>query len=89
VEDPAGMRRPERGAPSSSPDRGWSGAALKALAVIVLCWVGFLFVPDRLLVYLTTRVSPHTRDALVSLWVVAFFVALSWAFVALQSRRSR
>ncbi len=89
VEDPAGMRRPERGARTGSPEQGWSGAALKALAMIVLCWVGFLFVPDRLLVYLTTRVSPHTRDALVSLWVAAFFVVLSWAFVALQPRRNR
>jgi hypothetical protein len=89
VEDPAGMRRPERGTPTSSPDRGWADATLRAVAVIGLCWVGFLFVPNQLVGYLTTRVSPHTRDALVSLWVLAFFVALSWGFVALQPRRNR
>ena len=70
------------------PESEWAGANLRALVVVVLCWAGFLFVPDRLIAYLATRVSPHTRDALVSLWVLAFFVALSWVFVALQ-RRSR
>ena len=67
----------------------WGTALITGAIVVVLCWAGFLFIPDRLLVYLATRVSPHPRDLLVSLWVVAFFVALSWGFVRLQRGRRR
>jgi hypothetical protein len=64
----------------------WGGALWKAALLLVLAWLGFLYVPNRLLAYLSTRVTPHARDALVTLWVVAFFAALSWLFVALQRR---
>jgi hypothetical protein len=66
---------------------GWGRASLGALIVIVVCWFGFLFVPDRLLVYLSTRVSPKVRDTLVTLWVAAFFVVAARVFIGLQGRR--
>jgi hypothetical protein len=70
-----------------APARSWAGAGARALLVLVLSWLAFLLVPDRLLVFLTTRVAPRTRDALVTLWVVVSFVVLSWVFVALQRER--
>ncbi len=62
---------------------------VKAAIVLALSWIGFLFVPNRLLAFLTTRVTPHARDALVTLWVIAFFIGLSWLFVTLQTGRRR
>ena len=58
----------------------------KAALVLALAWLGFVFVPAQLLAFLTTRVGPNTRDALVTAWVVAFFVALARLFVVLQRR---
>jgi hypothetical protein len=67
----------------------WVPALAKAAIFLALSWIGFLFVPNRLLAFLTTRVTPHARDALVTLWVTAFFIAMSWLFVALQKGRRR
>jgi hypothetical protein len=66
----------------------WGPALLRAAAILVLSWAGFLLIPDRLLAYLSTRVTPHSRDALVSAWVVIWFLALSWVFVKFQERGS-
>jgi hypothetical protein len=81
----------EGGTRRDEPGRGaerWPAAWLRAAIILVLAVAGFMIVPDRLLVYLSTRVTPHARDALVTLWTVAFFIALSWIFVALQRRRT-
>jgi Kef-type K+ transport system membrane component KefB len=80
------MSRSNRG--SRGPD-SWGQAIPKAALIVVLAWAGFLFVPNKLLAFLTTRVTPHARDALVTLFVIVFFVALSWLFVALQNQRRR
>lgn len=77
----------ERDREGQAPTRSWAGAGARALLVLVLSWLAFLLVPDRLMVFLTTRVAPRTRDALVTLWVVVSFVVLSWVFVALQRER--
>jgi len=58
-------------------------------AILVLAYLGFLFVPNRLVSFLATRVGPNVRDGVVTGWVMVFFLALSWIFVALQSRRDR
>jgi hypothetical protein len=82
-------RQREGAAPSGgtgNQDR-WAPEALRAVAILVLAWAGFLLVPDRLLAYLTTRVTPHARDALVAGWVAIYFVVLCWVFVALQRGR--
>jgi len=63
-------------------------AAWKAAAVLVVAVVGFMAIPDRLVVYLSLHVAPRARDAIVLAWVILFFLALSWAFVALQRRVS-
>lgn len=68
---------------------GWGGAAVRAIVVLIASFVGLVIVPDRLLAYLATRAVPRTRDMLALLWVVVVFVALSYAFVALQRRRTR
>jgi len=75
--------------PDPRSAESWGRASWKAGLTLVLAWAGFLFVPNRLLAYLTTRVTPHARDALVTVWVIVFFVALSWLFVGLQKGRRR
>jgi len=84
-----GSEPPPAGRSEGGTEGGWGAALWRAALVLLLAWAGFLVIPDRLLAYLAIRVSPHTRDALVTLWVAAFFVALSWLFVALQRPRRR
>jgi len=62
-------------------------AAWKAAAVLIAAVVGFMVVPDRLVAYLSLHVASRTRDAIVLLWSIFWFVALSLAFVQLQRRR--
>lgn len=62
-------------------------AAWKAAAVLIAAVVGFVVVPDRLVAYLSLHVAPRTRDAIVLLWSISWFVALSFAFVLLQRTR--
>jgi polyferredoxin len=66
--------------------REWLRSGMAAVLILILSWVGFMFVPDRLLAFLSTRVTPHARDALVTLWVAFFFVVMSVLFVAFQRR---
>jgi hypothetical protein len=68
---------------------GWGGALVRAALVLIASFVGLVIVPDRLLSYLATRAVPRTRDGLVVLWVVVFFIALSYGFVTLQRDRER
>jgi hypothetical protein len=70
-------------------DDGWGGALARAAIVLIASFLGFVIVPDRLLNYLATRAVPRTRDGLVVLWVVVFFVAMSYGFVAVQRKRAR
>lgn len=67
---------------------GWLPAAWRAAAVLIAAVVGFMVVPDRVVAYLSLHVAPRTRDAVVLLWSVFWFVALSFAFVLLQRKRS-
>lgn len=85
--DGGGGRGPDRTAGSD----GWFAALARASIVLAASYVGLLFVPDRLAAYLSTRVGPDVRDALVLLWVVMAFAALSWGLVVLQRgwRRTR
>jgi hypothetical protein len=63
-------------------------AAWKAAVLLIAAIVGFMVVPDRLVAYLSLHVAPRTRDAIVLIWSVFWFVVLSFAFVLLQRRRS-
>jgi hypothetical protein len=80
--DPQIERTPDGAAPSG----GWGVAVLSAFAVLVLSFALLVYVPDRLLAFLTTRVSPNTRDGVVTAWVALFFIVLAWVLVALQRR---
>jgi hypothetical protein len=66
----------------------WRRASAMAAALLVVGVVGFVVVPDRLLAFLSTRTAPRTRDALVVLYVVVFFIAFSWLFVRVQRREA-
>lgn len=66
---------------------GWLPAAWRAAAVLIAAVVGLMVVPDRLVAYLSLHVAPRTRDAVVLLWSILWFFALSFAFARLQRRR--
>lgn len=81
----AGQRsRPE--AQTEATGESWGAALLKAGLVLVGCFLGFVFLPQRLLTYLATRVTPNVRDGLVTLFDAVVFVLLAWALLALQRR---
>jgi hypothetical protein len=69
----------------------WLVAIPLALAVFAVAYVGFVVVPDALVTHLFENLAPRTRDALVLLWVAAFFTFMSWLFVRFQRpvRRTR
>jgi hypothetical protein len=66
---------------------GWLPAAWKAAVLLIAAFVGFMVVPDRLVAYLSLHVAPRIRDAIILLWSVFSFVALSFVLVLLQRRR--
>ena len=68
---------------------GWVDALVRAAVVLVASFLGFVVFPHWLVTFLATRVVPRTRDGLVVLWVVVFFVAMCYAFVAFQRKRER
>jgi hypothetical protein len=68
---------------------GWGGDLARSSLLLILSFMGFVLVPDRLVGYLSLHVVPRTRDALVLLWVIAFFVFMSWMFVRLQGGEER
>lgn len=72
---------------AAGSDETWGGALWKGAVVLVLAWLGFVFVPDRLFSFLALHVDPHLRDFLVLLEVVVWFVLLTSLFVRLQRRR--
>ena len=63
---------------------GWRSAALSAIAILAIAFVGFMIVPDRLLTFLSRHVAPRTRDTLVASWWLVFFVAMCVIFTAVQ-----
>jgi len=62
---------------------------VRALVVLVASFLVLVIVPDRLLAFLSPRVTPGSRDLVVVAWVTIAFVALCWLFVALQRGRRR
>ena len=66
------------------PRQSWGQAAWRAAVILVLAYLGFVIVSDRLVNYLSLHVVTVARDILVLLWVVAYFVFLCWLFVKLQ-----
>ena len=63
---------------------GWGRAVATAAVMIVVSFIVFLYVPNRLLGYLSLHVVPRVRDLLVAGWWTVAFVACCWLFVRLQ-----
>jgi hypothetical protein len=69
--------------------RSWVEPTIRAIAMLVATWIVFLFVPNRLLGYLSVHLVPTARDlAMVISWAIAFVFA-SWLFVRLQRGERR
>lgn len=66
---------------------GWGAAVWKAVVVLAGSGLAFVLIPDRIVAFLSERVGPGARDALVTVWVTVAFVVLSWILVRLQRRR--
>lgn len=66
---------------------GWGAAGWKAVVVLAASGLSFVLIPDRLVAFLSTRVGPGVRDALLALWVTVAFIVLSWTLVQVQRRR--
>ena len=73
------------GSPRTVP--GSLRAVTAALFMIVLSFVAFVFVPNTLLGYLSTRVVPTWRDLIVVAWWAFAFLGCCWVFVRLQRGR--
>jgi hypothetical protein len=78
-------RSPEdAGAPATT---SWGHAALAAAAMVAISFLVFVLIPNTLLGYLTTRMTPTGRDLVVATWWAVGFVAACVLFVRLQPRR--
>lgn len=83
------MSRRENGedAGAAASGRPWLWAAAAAGAMILLSFLAFVYVPNTLLGYFSTRVVPVWRDLIVvGCWAVSF-AACCWVFLRLQRRR--
>ena len=72
------------GAPATT---SWGHAALAAAAMVAISFLVFVLIPNTLLGYLTTRMTPTGRDLVVATWWAVGFVAACVLFVRLQPRR--
>ena len=71
---------------SVGPGEGWIRAVAKAGLLLAAAFAGFAILPDWLVGFLSPRVSPGIRDALIAAWVTVFFVVMCWGLVAAQRR---
>ncbi len=62
----------------------WAHAALAALVMVVVSFLVFVLIPNTLLGYLTTRMTPTGRDLVVAGWWMIGFVLACLVFVRLQ-----
>jgi len=62
----------------------WGAASLGAAAMILLSYLVFVLIPNMLLTYLTTRLTPTGRDLVVVGWWVLAFLLSCLVFVRLQ-----
>lgn len=86
---PRDVREPEpAGSSPSLEDRRslalWAAPSLRAVVLWALAFAGFVAFPDWLVNHAFDSLRPSGRDALVLLWIVVWFVGMSWLFVRLQ-----
>jgi FtsH-binding integral membrane protein len=78
----SGVQQAESGPRATS----WGAATLRAAIMVVYSFLVFALIPNSLLAYLTTRLTPTARDlVMVGWWVLAFVVGCV-VFVRLQPR---
>ena len=89
---PADGERPESSTEASRPDpsapaeMSWANAIVRGLAVLVVGFVGVVFVPNRIL----TKALGLTRTAREWIAVAVFavvIIAMAWALRRLQARK--
>lgn len=86
--DRSGTEEHARALDGERTAEGWSSAAIRAAVIVVLSVVGFILVPDRIVIYLSEHARPGVRDLATLAWVLAWFVALSWLVTRLQRPRT-
>ncbi len=69
--------------------RSWTAPTIRAAVMLVVSWIVFLLVPNRLLGYLSVHLVPTARDLLMVVWWVVAFVFACWLFVRLQRGEPR
>lgn len=74
------------GADGAPDTTSWGSAILRAVLMVVLSFLAFVFIPNTLLGYLTTRMTPNGRDfVVVSCWGLLFLISCV-VFVRLQRK---
>jgi hypothetical protein len=66
--------------------RSWGAAFLAAAVMVLLTFLAFVLIPNSLLGYLTTRMTPTGRDLVVVGWWILAFLICCVVFVRLQRR---
>jgi hypothetical protein len=64
--------------------RSWGSASTMSGVVLVISILAFMIIPNQLIAYLSTRVTPTGRDLLVSAWWLLALIACSWLLVRVQ-----
>ncbi len=68
--------------------RSWGAAFIAAAVMVLLSFLAFVLIPNSLLGYLTTRMTPTGRDLVVVGWWTLAFLISCVVFVRLQRRGS-
>lgn len=74
------------GGPVGRRGGSWASAVVGAAVMILVSFLVFVLIPNSLLAYLTTRMTPTGRDLVVVTWWVFAFVISCIVFVRLQHR---
>jgi len=69
---------------SEGEQMSWGSASLRALIAIVASIALFVYIPDRLLAYLSLHIVPFWRDLLMVGFVALAFGVGCWVFVWVQ-----
>jgi hypothetical protein len=83
----AALHRTSSDGHRTTSTRSWWRAIAAASLMIVLSFVAFVFIPNTLLGYLSTRVIPTWRDLIVVVYWMVAFLGCCWIFVRLQRVR--
>lgn len=77
----------ERATGGSGSTTSWGRAVVTSAIMVVVSFLFFILIPNTLLGYLTTRLTPTGRDLVVAAWWAFAFALACVIFVRLQGRR--